>query len=100
MGGNAGHAAESCIKDHEQSHINDYERDYPGACKNKPAGSKPRAPSEWVRQSECKAYAGEEQCEKDLQKKCRLKGDSGTAEEVGRALENAKQQQSKLGCNK
>ncbi|MEY2498024.1 MAG: hypothetical protein QOD12_1580 [Verrucomicrobiota bacterium] len=70
LGGNASSAAAECFRGHEQSHIDDYKRDYPDICKGKAPGSGITAPSDWVKTSECKAYQGELPCEEKLLQRC------------------------------
>jgi hypothetical protein len=66
---------ESCVRDHEQSHITDWVGRWPNGCKNADGTSKPdgtRVPTggdgydAFLRRSECTAYTGEVPCEERL----------------------------------
>ena len=74
LGGFLGTPVEGCVRVHENSHIEDYRRDFPDACKNKPTGSAPKVPWDWKKRSECKAYKAEEKCEQALTTNPRIDG--------------------------
>jgi hypothetical protein len=52
----------NCIFEHEFSHVQDFERDYPNRCKGKPQGLVLYSPEDWVIESECKAYIRSIEC--------------------------------------
>lgn len=56
----------NCVEKHENSHVQDIQKDVPEACKNKKKGDTPdvlvRNPDEWKKATECKAHTIELGC--------------------------------------